>query len=551
MSMVMTGGRALVEQLSAAGVDAVFCVPGESYLPVLDGLYDLPHQIPVYSCRHDGGAAYMAEAQGKLTGRPGICFVTRGPGACNAAIAVHVAHQDSTPMVLFVGQVETPFLGREAVQEIDYLHMFADVAKHVLQAERASDVAPLAGRAIELACSGRPGPVVVALPEDVLSAEAEFQISAPDIAKVSNVDPADLAAFQRLLAASQRPMIIIGGSQWDERSTTRLQEFAGANSIPVCCAFRRHDIFDNTDRHFAGYLGLNADPALWKRVEHADCIVALGTRLDQSTTRGYGFYDSRAPDKCLIHICSDPSQLGRNFETNLAIEADSAAFVEALASLLKFERPAWKAWCDEAHRDFLARSTPTANGAKLDLGKAMSVLNTFLPDDAIVTMDAGNFTAWPQRFRRYRRPGRLLAPLNGAMGYGVPAAVAASLVAPQRSVIGFVGDGGMLMTGNELATAVQYGACPIILVINNSMYGTIRLHQERAYPGRSIATELRNPDFAALAQAFGAYGAVVDEDEEFAPALEEARESALPAVLELRVDPDETIPGLRFSEMGL
>jgi len=539
----------LVEQLQVAGVDAVFCVPGESYLPVLDGLYDVPDVIPVYSCRHDGGAAFMAEARGKLTGKPGVCFVTRGPGACNASIALHVARQDSTPMVLFVGQVSSRFLGCEAVQEIDYLQMFSSVAKNTFQATKADEVVTLATRALEIATSGRPGPVVVALPEDLLSAQTQAPVSELAAAPVRAPSGEQMKRLHEFLASAKRPIIIVGGSQWSDRSTEQLRAFAAEYHVPVCCSFRRHDIFDNTDPRYAGFLGLNADPALWKRVEQSDCVIAVGTRLDQSTTRGYRFYQPDGDKKKLIHISAEAQQLSKNLETALGIEADIPAFVDALSSLSGLPATRWKAWCQEAHADFLARSSPGENGTRLDLGRVMSQLNEVLSDDAVITVDAGNFTAWPQQFRRYRRPGRLLAPLNGAMGYGVPSAVSASLMTPQRQVVGFVGDGGMLMTGNELATAVQYNAKPIILVINNGMYGTIRLHQAKSFPGRSIATELDNPDFSAMARAFGAFGAAVESTEDFLPAFKAAVESDSAALLELRVDSDETIPGVRLSDL--
>lgn len=543
-----SGGLALVDTLLQHGVDTAFCLPGESYLPVLDALYECRDRINLYSTRHDSGAAFMAEAYGKLTGQPGICFVTRGPGAANASIAVHVARQDSTPMILFVGQVPTGQLGREAFQEVDFTRMFAPLAKHVEQLGAADDVADTVARAFSMATSGRPGPVVVALPEDLLGSNTEC--SAGPIARTpATISDHEFDALRSLLEAAQRPMILVGGSQWTAQAREQIVDFAGTNEIPVCCSFRHHDVFDNADEHYVGYLGLNAHLPLWQRLADSDCLLVLGARLDAPTTRGYNALDAAQTATSLIHVHPDADALGRNFPPRLALRVDVPAVVERLHTLTRLPVERWRQWTREGRSEYLASTKPPPSVHALDMGQLMIDLNTLLPDDAIVTLDAGNFTAWPQRFRQYRRPGRLLAPVNGAMGYGVPAAVAAALTCPQQTVVGFIGDGGMLMTGMELATAMQYQAKPILLVVNNSMYGTIRLHQERAFPGRPIATDLTNPDFAELARSFGAFGAVVTRNDEFKTAYTAALASNTAAILDLRVDPDVLIPGLTLSQL--
>ena len=543
-----SGGRALVDTLLNHGVDTAFCLPGESYLPVLDAFYECQTRIKLYSTRHDSGAAFMAEAYAKLTGQPGICFVTRGPGAANASIAVHVARQDSTPMILFVGQVSTAQLGREAFQEVDFTRMFEPLAKHVEQVSDTDDIPDTVARAFQIATTGRPGPVVVALPENLLAVDTECSVG-PLSQSPSAPAEQEIEEIGRLLEASKRPLILLGGSQWTVQSCRQIVDFARANEVPVCCSFRHQDVFDNDDARYAGYLGLNAHTALWRRVGDSDCLLVVGARLDAPSTRDYRALDAEQTATTLIHVHPDASALGKNFPARLAVQADVPVFVQRLHGLAPLRARPWLDWTQAARADYLASTEPPPSAHALDMGQLMVDLNAMLPDDAIVTLDAGNFTAWPQRFRQYRRPGRLLAPVNGAMGYGVPAAVAAALTHPQQTVVGFVGDGGMLMTGMELATAMQYQACPILLVVNNGMYGTIRLHQERAYPGRPIATDLTNPDFAELAKSFGAYGAVVERNEDFKACFQAALASNSAAVIDLRVDPDALIPGLTLTQL--
>jgi acetolactate synthase-1/2/3 large subunit len=545
-----SGGRLLVDQLLRRGAQIAFCVPGESYLPILDSLYESRGRIRTVSCRHDGAAAFMAEACGKLTGRPGICFVTRGPGATNASIAIHVAYQDSTPMLLGIGQVPREELGREAFQEIDLVRMFAPIAKHVEQIEDAAAIPAVIDRAWTIAMSARPGPVVLVLPEDVLQAQAEAEDMDPLPVVPRAPSASDLQRLHAELARAERPFVIAGGSAWSNPGLAALRSYAEAADLPVAVSFRRQDLIDNASPSYCGYLGLNAHEALWQRLEEADCIWVLGARLDQPTLRDYQLFAQPSPARRVVHVYPEAATFGRVVVPEMAIHADPGLVVSALQGLPVLEHGRWAQWRAAARAEYEAAANPVPSGVALDLGRVMQAINAALPKDTIVALDAGNFTAWPQRFRSYTRPGRLLAPVNGAMGYGVPAAVAASLLHPDRTVIGFAGDGGMLMTGNELATAVQYGAKPIIIVVNNGMYGTIRLHQERTYPGRAIATDLENPDFAAYARAFGAHGETVRRDSDFADALARARASGRAAVIELQTDPEVLLPGLTFSDLA-
>jgi acetolactate synthase-1/2/3 large subunit len=544
--MTRSGGELLVDQLLVNGAELVFCVPGESYLPALDAFYQRAGRIRLISCRHDGAAAFMAEACGKLSGRPGVCFVTRGPGATNASIAVHVARQDSTPMLLVIGQVPRRHLGRDAVQEIDYAQMFGSLAKHVEQITDVDAIPAAVARAWAVALSDRPGPAVLAIPEDVLSERTAAPDAAPILVRPRAPEAADIAALRRRLEDAARPMVLVGGGCWDSRAIADLIEFVRSNALPVCSAFRRQDIFDNADPHYCGYLGLNDDPHLVARVTDADCVLVLGARLDQPTTKNYALFGADRPASHLVHLHPDETALARDPPGTLAICADVRPSAAALAAMAPVAQR-WRAWLEGCRADYVAATRPTESPAVLDLGFVMRVIGERVAEDAIVALDAGNFTAWPQRYRRYRRPGRLIAPVNGAMGYGVPAAVAASLAYPDRTVLGFVGDGGMLMTGSELATAMHYGARPILMIVNNNMYGTIRLHQERAYPGRVIGTDLSNPNFAKLAHAFGADGAVVERNEDVEAALNLALSSTVPFVLELRTDPECLTPGVTIS----
>ncbi|MCP5199544.1 MAG: thiamine pyrophosphate-binding protein [Gammaproteobacteria bacterium] len=529
-----SGGACVVRALLDHAVDTVFCVPGESYLPVLDALYDVRDRIRLVSARHESGAAFMASAAARLRGRPGVVFVTRGPGATNASIAVHVARQGSIPLVVGVGQVARASLGREAFQEVDYLRYFAPLAKHVEQVMHADELPGAMTRAFHLAASGRPGPVVLALPEDVLGETTTAGAVAPLAPVVSAPAADDVERVCALLGAAERPLLVVGGN-WNDADCGALQAFAAANAIPVMTAFRRQDVFDNAHSCAAGFLGYSQHAAAAGLAEQADCVVVLGARLDDPTTGGYTLWrDGRR--RTLVHVHPAVEVLGRNYVPDLAVLADAGATAQALAARGRLPAPARGDWCERLNAAWRAAAAPPATAAALDPAAVMAALNARLDDDAIVCIDAGNFTLWPQRFRAYRRPGRLLGAVNGAMGHAVPAAVGAALSCPERRVVACVGDGGMLMTGQELATAAQYGARPLVLVFDNAKYGTIEMHQDRRYPGRRIGNALRNPDFAAMARAFGLCGVTVTTTAEIAPALDTALAADTAALVHLLLE---------------
>ncbi len=540
------GGAILVANLLAQGVDVAFGVPGESYLAVLDAFADVPERLRFIVCRQEGGAAYMAEAYGKLTGRPGVAFVTRGPGATNAGIGVHTAMQDSTPMVLFVGQVGGDMVDREAFQEVDYRRMYGSVAKWAAQIDRAERIPEYVAHAFRIAMSGRPGPVVLALPEDMLTSTAQVA-DAPRVDAVETAPlPADVSAAHAWLAAAERPLVIAGGSRWTPTARAALARIAQAGDLPVACAFRRQDLFDNRDPHYAGDVGIGIDPALAKRVREADVLLVIGERLGEMTTGGYTLLDVPVPKQRLIHVHPSPDELGRVYQPALAVASTPEAFLAGLDALPPLGRPAWKArlagMADERAAWRAARAVP----GDVDLWQVALWLDERLPASAIVTNGAGNYTTWMHRLYRYRAQGSQLAPYSGAMGYGVPAAVAAKAVHPDRTVVSWNGDGCFLMNGQELATAVQYGLGVVFVVIDNGMYGTIRMHQERHYPARVSGTSLRNPDFAALARAYGAHGETVARTAQFAPAFESAlgaAQAGTPALLHVKVDPQALTMG--------
>src|SRR6266851_1883920 len=536
---LLSGGQLVVAALRAHRVDMAFSVAGESYLEVLDALFDAP-EIRLVTCRQEGGAAFMAEAYGKLTGKPGVLLVTRGPGACNASIGVHTAFQDSTPMIVLVGQVARHQIDREAFQEVDFRKMYAPLAKWVTQIDLAERVPELINQAFQVATSGRPGPVVVALPEDMLRDRAAAAVAGPYHAVRAHPGAADLAELRRLVAAAERPIMLVGGSGWSDVAAADIARFAEVNQLPVCCSFRRQDIVDNRLACFVGDLGTGAAPTLVQRFKAADLVLAVGARIGEITSQSYTLLGVPDPGKTLIHVHAAAEELGRVFRPTLAIQSGMPEFAAAAAALEPIAAPRWGAWREAARAEYEAGLAPTpfASAPALDLAQVMSWLRERLPDDAIVTSDAGNFSGWPNRFLQYRRPGRQLGPTSGAMGYGVPAAVAAKLVHSDRLVVGFCGDGGFMMTGQELMTALGEGVGPIILLFNNAMYGTIRMHQERRFPGRVVGTALKNPDFAALAAAYGGFGAVVARTQEFAPAFEAALASRRAAIIELRIDPE-------------
>jgi acetolactate synthase-1/2/3 large subunit len=546
-SNLANGGRILVDQLVAEGVDRIFGVPGESYLAVLDALYDTP-EIAYHLCRQEGGAAMMADAYGKLTGRPGICFVTRGPGATNASAGVHIAFQDSTPMILFIGQVARGMTEREAFQEIDYRRMFGQLAKWVAEIDDAQRIPEMVSRAFHTATSGRPGPVVLALPEDMLSQPVPAPaLAQPYHASAGSPDPILMATLWDRLQRARRPLIIVGGGGWSAEAKAELEGFAADNHLPVAASFRCQDYVDNEHPCYAGHVGIGIDAKLAARVRESDLLILLGARFGEMTSSGYSLMKIPNPDQPLVHVYPDPEELGRVYRPALAIAAGSAAFVRACRRMPPLDTAAWQKDTAAAHADFLAFNRPTEVPGRLQLGKIVAWLAETLPPEAIMTNGAGNYATWLHRFYRFRQFRSQLAPTSGSMGYGLPAAVAAKAVHPDRPVVCFAGDGCYMMHGQELATAVQYGLAIIIIVVNNGKLGTIRMHQENHYPGRVSATDLANPDFAALARAYGAYGEVVEDTADFAAAFGRARGCGGPALLELRLDPEAITPAATLS----
>ncbi|GEO82240.1 thiamine pyrophosphate-binding protein [Pararhodospirillum oryzae] len=541
-----TGGALLADALITLGTDTVYCVPGESFLPFLDAAHDRTDRLRVVVCRQEGGAAYMAEAHAKLTGRPAVCFVTRGPGACNATIGVHTAFQDATPMILAVGQVGRGFQGREAFQEVDQAAFFRPLAKDVVEVGAAARLPEAVARAWGKATSGRPGPVVLILPEDVLAETATVADPRPWPPVRLAPHPDDMKTLAGVLQAARRPLVVVGGGTWTPSAARAVTRWAEASGLPVAAAFRRQDIVDNQSPVYVGELGFSANPALNARVKAADVIVALGARLGEVDTQGYTLLASPGPTQTLIQIAADPAEIGRVYAPALGV----VATMDALAPVLPgVDGAPWAGWLAEARADYEANLVPTSCPGRVDLGRVMAVLAERLPPDAIVCNGAGNYSGWVHRFHRYRVFPSQLAPGNGSMGYGVPAAIAAKIACPDRVAVAFAGDGCFLMNGQELATAVALGLDPVILVFNNGMYGTIRMHQERRYPGRVIGTTLGNPDFAALARAHGALGFTVTRTADFAPYLDQALSAGRACVIEIQVDPEALSPRLTLSAL--
>lgn len=559
-----TGGQIVVDEFINHAVQRVYCVPGESYLAVIDALFDVQDTIHQITCRHESGAGMMALAEAELTSRPAVCFVTRGPGATNVSIAVHIAHQASVPLVLCVGQVASDRLGRESFQEMDYEHFFGSTTKGVFNIATAADISKTMREAFSLAKSGRPGPVVLVFPEDVLRDKTR-QLVATENESTSQVDvetidamngtssDENIALIEASIAQSERPVIIAGGSQWSEAATQRLKSFAERNNIPVLTAFRRNDLMDNRSPSFAGYLGLNQHQYARTCVEKSDCVLVIGARLDEPTTADYtlpGIFagndkgGEQVPDNFQwIHIYPEFKAIPAAPSADIRLEADAGSFLSTLSDApLRSEdaKDSWVYQCRSAYENSANEDfSEKYNEEFLDLPVLMRELLPMLPDDAVITMDAGNFTFWPQRFCQFARPGRMLAPVNGAMGYGVPSGIAASLVHPERTVVTFVGDGGMMMTGMELATAMKYGAKPIIIVFNNGLYGTIDSHQQRQYPGRTHGNQLRNPNFGQFAESFGAAAVRVKTVHDFANAFIQAKQLGELTLIELMLHSEQ------------
>jgi len=543
-------GHVLVEALIAQGVDTVFGVPGESYLAVLDGFYEHRDRIRFIACRQEGGAAFMAEAQGKLTGRPGICFVTRGPGATNASIGLHTAFQDSTPMVLFIGQVASDQRDREAFQELDYRQVFGPgtlgFAKWVGEVHDPARLPEYVARAFHTAMQGRPGPVVLVLPEDMLSAATTAAVLPRVEPALAWPAPGALREVRTLLLAAARPFVIVGGSGWDAAAVDAMQRFAEAWRLPVGCAFRFQDVFDNRHPNYAGDVGIGINPKLAAHLKEADLVIAVGPRLGEMTTGGYTLLQAPRPHQKLIHIHAGPEELGRVYAADLMLQAAMACAAKALETLSPPPELPWDDWTAQAHADYEANHEPVPV-APLDMAQVVKTIQRLAPEDSVLTNGAGNYSGWLHRYYRYpglQHGGRTqLAPTSGAMGYGVPAAIAASLLYPQRTAINIAGDGDFLMTGQELATATGYRAGTgagklIVVLVDNGTYGTIRMHQEREYPGRVSGSDLFNPDFVALALAYGWRAEQVKATAEFEPAFAAALAAERPTLIHLKLDAD-------------
>jgi acetolactate synthase-1/2/3 large subunit len=541
-----TAAEVLIDQLVIHGVRHAFCVPGESYIAALDAFHD--RDIAITVCRHESGAAIMAEAQGKATGAPGICFVTRGPGATNASAGLHIARQDSTPLILFVGQIAREMREREAFQELDYRAVFGSIAKWATEIDDPARIPELILRAFYTATSGRPGPVVIALPEDMLVE----RVAVPDAPAFEPVETwpgaTDMSRLQKLLWAAARPIALVGGSRWSEAACAALARFAQRFALPVATTFRRAHLLDPAHPCYAGDLGIGPNPKLLARVKAADLILLIGGRLGEMPSQSYTLLDIPGPRQMLVHVFPGVEELGRVYRAHLPINAAPTAFAAALEGLQPPNEVPWAGEAATAHADFLAwTDTPTAVPGPVNLGEIIVGLRDKLPADAVICNGAGNFSIWVHRYSRYRCYGSELAPISGSMGYGVPAAIGMKRLAPERTVIAFAGDGDFLMTGQDFATAVQYDLPIIVIVVDNGMYGTIRMHQERHYPGRVVATGLKNPDFAAYARAFGGYGATVEKTADFFPAFDAAQRSGKPAILHLKVDPEALTPTMSLT----
>ncbi|MHA6684015.1 thiamine pyrophosphate-binding protein [Mesorhizobium sp. A556] len=543
-----TGGKLIVEALEANGVERVFCVPGESYLAVLDALHD--SAIKTIICRQEGGAAMMADSEGRLTGKPGICFVTRGPGATNASPGIHIARQDSIPMILFIGQIARKAREREAFQEVDYRAFYGPICKWATEIDDAARIPEILTRAFSVATSGRPGPVVIALPEDMLTDLVDAPAALPFTPVETGPGTAELDQFEALLAKAKRPFFILGGTRWGYEAFETMRTLAHDWALPVGVEFRRQMLFDHLDPNYAGDVGIGINPKLSDYIKQSDLVVLLGGRFGEMPSSDYTLLKSPYPDQPLVHIHPDAGELGRVYRPTLAINASPAAFVEAFAKRKPSQTPVWAEATKTLHENYLGWSIPPESGpGAVHMGPIMNYLEKALPENAILTNGAGNYATWIHRYHRFRGYGTQSAPTSGSMGYGTPAAVAAKALYPDRTVVAFAGDGCFMMNGQEFATAVQYGLPIIVIVVNNGIFGTIRMHQERDYPGRVSGTSLNNPDFAALARAYGGHGETVETTDAFAPAFERALASGKPALIEIKLDPEAITPTRTLSDI--
>ena len=543
---IRTAAEVLVDQLRIHGVRHVFCVPGESYLAAIDAFYD--SDLAVTVCRQEGGAAFMAEAVGKATGRPGVCFVTRGPGATNASPGIHVARQDSTPLIVFVGQIARETREREAFQELDYRAVFGSMTKWTTEIDDPARVPEIVSRAFYTAANGRPGPVVVSLPEDMLSVRTAVEDAPPYAAIETSPGATELKKFVQLLGAARAPILMLGGSRWSQAAADGVARFAQKYALPVCTTFRRLHLFDALHPSYAGDLGIGPNPKLVERIKSSDLIVLIGGRLGELPSQGYTLFGIPRPQMTLVHVHPGAEELGRVYSPHLPIHATPTAFAAALEHLDLPGVPRGQA--EAAHADYLAwTEKPTEQPGAVNLGAVMVWLRENLPADAMLCNGAGNYAAWIHRFFRFRRFGQHVAPTSGSMGYGVPAAVAMKRLYPERAVVCIAGDGDFLMNGQEFATAVQYDLPLIVVIADNGLYGTIRMHQERDFPGRVIATDLHNPDFAAYARAFGGFGATVARTADFPAAFKDAQASGKPAIVRLVIDPEAITPVTTLSNI--
>lgn len=533
-----TGGKLLADALVAQGVTHAFCVPGESYLDLLDGLYAVRNQLQLVTCRFEAGAIHMAEAYGKLTGKPGVAIVTRGPGACHAAIGVHVAQQDSTPLVLLVGQIPVEETDRETFQEVDYRRMFSPIAKWVTQIDDEKRIPELMAHAFDVAVSGRPGPVVIAISEEMQKRMANVPDIGPADVLPPHPAPDAVSRMMAMLGKAKRPLAVLGGSRWSDQGKADIRDFLLANDLPVAVGFRRQGIFDGNSENYVGDLGVGADPGLVAHAKDADLIIAIGSRLGETFSQGYTLLDMAGATP-IVHVYPEQSEIGRVYRPALGITADLNAFAAAAKAAAPIKKPAWGGWTRDLRATRMKQAAAPNYEGPLNLAKALQDLEKALPANTIYTTDAGNFATWPTRFMHVGPGQDFLGPTNGAMGYAVPSAIGAKIVHPERTVIGFVGDGGFLMTGQEIATAFHHSVNPVILVFNNQMYGTIRMYQERTYPHRVSGTALTNPDFARFIEAFGGHGEVVEKTEELVPAVQRALASGKPALVEIRMNPEQ------------
>ena len=549
LNNIRSGGNILVDQLIEFGVDHAFCVPGESYLDLLDALHDKKDEIRLINARHEAGAANMAEAYGKLTGNPGIALVTRGPGACHASIGVHIAYQDSTPMILFIGQVSRDSADREAFQEIDYRQMFGSVAKWVVQIEKADRIPEIVSRAFNTAISGRPGPVVVSLPEDMLTEKTSAITLKYCPREESEVSEITSNKIKEALSESTKPLIILGGGSWNDDSVSSVTSFAERNNLPIATTFRRLDCVKFRSENYVGNFGTSGPPSMIKNIREVDTLLVIGARLGEMTTQNYKMLEPPKIEQTLIHVHVSPEELGKVYSPDLAITNSSCEFAKSLETINIEDPEKPKSWLLKLREEYIEDINPDPYRGELDLGELFVELRDFVDGNYIFTLDAGNHSGWPMRLLDFGRPNRVLGSTCGSMGYAIPAAVAASIARPDHTTIAFVGDGGFMMSGLEISTAVQFKAKLIIIIFNNENYGTIRMHQEIDYPNRIIGTDLVNPDFLALASSLGAFSQQVNKNPDFLDAFKKALDHDGVSVIELNVEKKQLSSRLHLDDL--